>query len=88
MDYMGSISKSLCDNSEVIQLGFSIVKQDPIGGLDAVRKTVTKNEVKSCKTDDDYLREVIPKLRKLKVHLREEGETATVNSTKKYDFDQ
>lgn len=87
MDYMGSISKSLCDNSEVIQLGFSIVKQDPIGGLDAVRKTVTKNEVKSCKTDDDYLREVIPKLRKLKVHLREEGETATVNSTKKYDFD-
>lgn len=49
MDYMGSISKSLCDNSEVIQLGFSIVKQDPIGGLDAVRKTVTKMRLKAAK---------------------------------------
>ena len=87
MDYIGQFNKGLCDNPEIIQLGFSIIKQDPIGGFDAVRKMVTKDSCKGCNTDDDYLRSIIPALRRTKKKLAAEGEIEGDYCTKKHDFD-
>lgn len=87
MSYIGSISKSLCENSEVVQLAFSIVKQDPVGGFDAIRRMVTKDKCKGCKTDDDYARRIIPDLRRVREKIAEDGKNEGDYSTKKYDFD-
>ena len=87
MDYIGSICKSLCDNPEVVQLVFSIVKQDPIGGIDAIHKMVTKDKCKNCKTEDDYVKNVVPELRSVRNMLSSEGVKEKNNSIKKYDFD-
>lgn len=87
MDYIGSICKSLTENSEVVQLAFSIIKQDPVGGVDAVKKMIKKENYRECKTDEDYAKNVIPALRKAKFSLAEEGKNERVDSTKKHDFD-
>lgn len=87
MGHIGNICKSLCDNPEVVQLAFSIVKQDPIGGADAVRKMVLKENCKNCKSDDEFARYVIPALRKVKSKLSDEGASESDHSTKKHDFD-
>lgn len=87
MGYIGNISRTLCENSEVVQLAFSIVKQDPIGGLDAIKKMVTKEKCKGCKTEDDYARSIIPELRKVKKTIVEEGANDSDHSTRKHDFD-
>lgn len=87
MDYIGGICKTLCDNPEIVQLVFSIVKQDPVGGIDAIRKIVTKDKCKNCKTDEEYIRSIVPELRQAKLILAKEGIREDNNSTKKYDFD-
>ena len=87
MCYIGSICNSLCENPEVVQLVFSIVKQDPVGGADAIRKMVLKENCKNCKSDEDYARTVIPALRKVKAKIADEGAGGSDHSTKKYDFD-
>lgn len=87
MGYIGSICNSLCENPEVVQLVFSIVKQDPVGGADAIRKMVLKENCKNCKSDEDYARTVIPALRKVKAKIADEGAGGSDHSTKKYDFD-
>lgn len=87
MNYVGGICKSLCDNPEVVQLVFSIVKQDPVGGIDAIHKMVTKDKCKNCKTGDEYARNIVPELRKAKTMLISEGAREGDHSTKKYDFD-
>lgn len=87
MNYIGSISKALCENPEVVQLAFSIVKQDPISGLDAVRKMITKDNCKGCKTDDDFARNIVPALRKVKAKISEDGINEGDYNIKKYDFD-
>lgn len=87
VDYIGNICKSLCENPEVIQLAFSIVKRDPVGGFDAIRKMVTKDNCKGCKTNDDYARIIIPALRKVKAEIVEKGINDENHSTRKHDFD-
>lgn len=87
MEYIGNICKSLCENPEVVQLAFSIVKKDPIGGADAIRKMVLKESCKNCKTDEDFVRIVIPALRKVKAKIADEGVNDSDHSTKKHDFD-
>lgn len=87
MSHISDINKSLCEKSEVVQLAFSIIKQDPVGGGDAIRRMVTKDKFKGCKTDDDYIRRIIPELRKVKIKIAEEGANEGDHSTKKHDFD-
>lgn len=87
MNHLANISKSLCENPEVVQLAFSIVKQDPIGGIDAIRKMVSKDNFQECESEDDYARMAIPALRKAKARIVSEGTNESNNSTKKYDFD-
>lgn len=87
MNCIGSVCKSLCENPEVVQLAFSIIKQDPIGGADALRKIIQKESYRTCKTEDDFVRIVIPMLRKTKLKLAEEGINEGDHSTKKHDFD-
>lgn len=84
---IGKICKSLCDHSEVVQLVFSIVKQDPIGGADAIRKMICKEPCKDCKSDEDFARKIIPTLRKVKMQIADEGINDNDHSTKKHDFD-
>lgn len=87
MDYLGSlggtVSRVLCDNPEVIQLAFSIIKQDPINGLDSIRKMIDKNLCKNCKTEDEFVRTVVPALRKVRSSNLEEEE----KGKKRYEFD-
>lgn len=87
MSYIGNVCKSLTENPEVVQLAFSIIKQDPIGGVDAVRKMIQKENYRGCKTDDDFAKSVIPALRRAKFSLAEEGKNEGDHSTKKHDFD-
>lgn len=87
MGHVGNICKSLCENPEVVQLAFSIIKQDPIGGADAIRKMVLKENCKNCKTDEDFARSVIPALRRVKSKIADEGMNDSDHSTKKHDFD-
>ena len=87
MNYIGSVCKSLTENPEVVRLVFSIIKQDPVGGVDTVRKMIQKENYRECKTDEDYVRSVIPALRKAKFSLAEEGKKEGDHSTKKHDFD-
>lgn len=87
MNYLGSVCKSLTENPEVVQLVFSIIKQDPVGGVDAVRKMISKDNCRGCKTDEDYAKNVIPALRKAKFGIAEEGKNEGDHSTKKHDFD-
>ena len=89
MEQIGSINKSLCENSEVIQLAFSIVKRDPLGGLDAIRKMSSrlKEICKKDKPDEDYARIVVPELRKTKDAIIKEGLADNDSSARKYDFD-
>lgn len=87
MSYIGNICKPLTENPEVVQLVFSIIKQDPVGGVDAVRKMVQKENFQECKTDEDYAKSVIPELRKVKFSLAEAGRNEGDHSIKKYNFD-
>lgn len=87
MGHIGSICKPLCENPEVVQLAFSIVKQDPVGGADAVRKMVLKENCKNCKSDEDFARIVVSALRKIKMKIADEGVNDSDHSTKKHDFD-
>lgn len=87
MGYIRNICKSLSENPEVVQLAFSIIKQDPVGGVDAIKKMVLKENCKSCKSDEEYARAVIPALRKVKAKLVDEGVNESDYSTKKHDFD-
>lgn len=87
MGHIGNICKSLCENPEVVQLAFSIVKQDPVGGADAIRKMVLKENCKNCKSDEEFARNVIPALRKVKSKIADEGANESDHSTKKHDFD-
>ncbi len=79
MHYLGEIFKPLCENPEVIQLAFSIVKLDPFGGAEAVMKLIDKNSFKNCKSEEDYLRNIIPSLRSLRESITKDN--------LKYDFD-
>lgn len=91
-NYIGNICKSLCDNPEVVQLVFSIIKKDPKGAVqaiknvieDATKGNVTRDLGRKCKTDEDYARTVIPNLRTLKNSnlIKETG-----NDIKMQDFD-
>ena len=87
MDHLGSIRDTLCENPEVIQLAFSIVKQDPVAGADAAIKLINKNALKSVKTDDELLRSVVPSLRTVRKELIDKGREDGVDSTRRYDFD-
>lgn len=87
MNLIGGISKSLCDNPEIVQLAYSIIKQDPISGVDAIRKMVVRDRFKHCKEDDDFVRSMIPTLRDVKKNISIEGSNESDNSTKKHDFD-
>jgi len=87
MHYIGGIFKALCENPEVIQLAFSIIKLDPFCGAEAIMKNVDKNSFKNCKSEDDYLRIIIPALRTLRANIADAGYKEENNSTKKYDFD-
>ena len=85
--HIGNICKSLCENPEVVQLVFSIIKQDPVGSVDVIRKAVFKDNCKNCKSDEDFARTIIPVLRKIKGKIADDGINASEHSTKKYDFD-
>lgn len=87
MGHIGNICKSLCENPEVVQLVFSIIKQDPAGSVDVIRKAVFKDNCKNCKSDEDFARTIIPVLRKIKGKISDDGINDSEHSTKKYDFD-
>lgn len=87
MEYIGNICKSLCENPEVVQLAFSIVKRDPINGADAIRKMVLKDKCKNCKSDADFAETVILDLKKVKDKIANEGVNDSDHSTRKHDFD-
>ena len=87
LGHISTINKTLCDNPEVIQLVFSIVKKDPVGGLDAVRKIVMKENYKACKSEEDFLKVLVPSLRNVRKNLADQGVNDKDQSTKKYDFD-
>lgn len=90
MAHLSSISKKLCDNPEIVQLVFSIIKQDPITGCDAIRKMLTRENFRKkpgFDDDDSYIKIAIPELRRLKSKIVEDGKSANDHSTKKYDFD-
>lgn len=81
MKHIGTVHRSLCENSEVVQLVFSIVKKDPIGGMEAVKKLVSKETYKDCRSDEDFVKKVVPGLRALKKDINNE------HNIGKYDFD-
>lgn len=87
MEYIGNKRKALAENPEVVQLAFSIIKQDPVDGVEIVRKMISKENFHLCKTDEDFVRIVISVLRKAKYDLAEEGKKESDHSTKKHDFD-
>ena len=87
MGHIGNICKSLCENPEVVQLAFSIVKLDPVGGADVIRKMVLKENCKNCKSEEDFERTIIPTLRKVKMKIADEGVNDSDHSTKKHNFD-
>lgn len=87
INHLESFGKFLGENPEVIQLGFSIIKKDPVGGADAVRKMITKDLCRDCKNEGDITRRIVPELRNIKNNLSREGEQEADNSTKKQDFD-
>lgn len=84
--HINTINKGLSDNSEIIQLVFSVIKQDPIGGFDALQKLVQKEKEKNIKTDEN-ISSILSSLRALLRRISDEGEKENNSSTKKYNFD-
>lgn len=87
MAHIGNICKSLCENPEIVQLAFSIIKQDPVGGVEAIKKMVSKENCKDCQSADDFAKRIVPALRKVKMKIADEGRNDGDHSTKKHDFD-
>lgn len=87
VNYMESVCKGLMDNPAVLQLAFSVLKLDPIGGFDAIRKVVTKGICSDCKTVDDYARKVVPLLHEVRNTISNDAMKENDSSTKRYDFD-
>lgn len=86
MDYIGGINKALCENTEIVQLVFSIIKRNPVEGADAIRK-MSKEKFRECKSEGEQVRQLVPLLREIKNKMKSEGKNENDNSTKKYDFD-
>lgn len=87
MEYVGNIHKALCDNSEVVQLIYSIIKRDPIGGVAAIKNMALREKCKNCKTDEEFARNIIPTLRGIRFPKDDEELKDADDSIRKYDFD-
>ena len=63
LDYIGSISKEICNSAPALQLIYGIIKKNPVVAIDAIRQALTKQDFKMYKEDRDIVKELIPKLR-------------------------
>lgn len=84
MEYIGTICKSLCENPQVVQLIFSIIKKDPIGGADTIKKTIHRENYKECKSNEEFARKIVPELRKI---ISDGIKNDSEDGARNYNFD-